>query len=101
MEVQQYELMLKKLSELTVLEVEKDMIEKERLVRDMVIVESGETTVKMAIIDKEDVEMVSIARNNLSTGHIKWADEQMDIVITEDTKQEGSLWRWTSCTGQG
>ena len=42
----------------------------------------------MAIIETEDMEMVSIARNNLSTGHIKWADEQMDIVIAEDNKQE-------------
>ena len=72
MEIQQYELMLKKLSELTVLELEKDMMEIERLVR--VIMESGETAVKMVIIDTDDVEMVNIASNILCTGHIKGAD---------------------------
>ena len=38
METKQYELMMKKLSDLTVLELEKDMMEIEMLVRDMVIV---------------------------------------------------------------
>ena len=54
----------------------------------MVIVESGEAAVKMAIINTEYVEMVNIPSNILCTGHIKWAEEQMDIVIMEDTKQE-------------
>ena len=38
METKQYEIMMKKLSDLTVLELEKDMMEIEMLVRDMVIV---------------------------------------------------------------
>ena len=87
METKQYELMLKKLSELTVLELEKDMMEIEMLVRDMVIVESGES-VKMAIIDTEDMVMVTVDKNNLSTGHIKWADEQMDIVNKEEAQED-------------
>ena len=58
----------------------------------------------MAIIDTEDVVMATVASSNLSKGHIKWADEQMDIVITEEAKQEymiieqlgGEMGGWTS-----
>ena len=55
MEIKQYELMLKKLSELTLLELEEDMEDIERLVLDMIIKESGETNVKM---DTKQEDMV-------------------------------------------
>ena len=88
MEIRQYEIMLKKLSELTVMELDGDMAEIERLVRNMRIVETGEKTVMVAIIDTDDVEMVNTAQTDPSTGYIKRADEQMDTVIMENTEKE-------------
>ena len=43
-EITDYEVMLKKLSELTVIELDGDMVDIEMLIRNMMIVESGEKT---------------------------------------------------------
>ena len=45
----------------------------------------------MALIDTEDVEMLTTAQTDPSKGHIKWADEQMDTVIVEDTEQKDTV----------
>ena len=91
METKKYELMLEKLSKLTLLELEKDMMEIERLVRDMVIMEAGEAAAKMDIIDTEDVVLVTVTSDNLEAVDIKWADEQMDIMVKEHTGQEDMM----------
>jgi hypothetical protein len=91
MEARKYELMLEKLSKLTLLELEKDMMEIERLVRNMVIMEAGEAAARMNIIDTEDVVMVTVTSDNLEVVDIKWTDEQMDIVTKEYTEQEDMM----------
>ena len=58
MAIREYEQMLKKLSELTVMELDGDMVDIEMLIKNMMIVESGEKTGKVAIIDMDDVDMV-------------------------------------------
>ena len=52
------------------------------------ILESGEKTGKVAIIDTEDVEMLDPAQTNPSTGNIKWMEELMDTVSMEDGVKE-------------
>ena len=78
MKVKEYEKMVEKLSELTVKELDKDMVAIELLL------EPGERTGMEKIIDTEDVVMLDSAKTNPRTIQIKWTDNLMDKMYLEE-----------------
>ena len=92
LEHQKYERMMKELSNLSLEDLDKDMLTIERLVTMMMIDEAGADTGKHSIISMDDVEMCEAAKHNPNTTIIKWADELMDTV-TKDTEgyRDGEL----------
>ena len=76
--------MVRKSSELTMNELDGDMVEIELLVKNLMIVEHGEQTGMENIIDTEYVKRLDTTKTNPSTVQIQWADKQMDTVNLEE-----------------
>ena len=84
MKVKEDEEMVKKLSELTVKELDKDMMDIELLVKNLMLVEPGEWTGMEKIIDTEDVVLLDSAKTNPRTIQIKWTDNPLDKMELEE-----------------
>ena len=84
MRLQEYEMMVKGLSKLSVTELEGDMEEIEMLVQNLMIGDTGGCTGKYNFINMVDMDT---AESNSSDRVIRWADEQMDT----RTMEEGSM----------
>ena len=78
MKVMEYEKMVEKLSELTVKELDKDMVAIELLL------EPGEWTGMEKIIDTVDVVMLHSAKTNPRTIQIRWTDNPVDTMDLEE-----------------
>ena len=78
MKVKEYEKMVEKLSELTVKELDKDMVAIELLL------EPGEWTGMEKIIDTEDVVLLDSAKTNPRTIQIRWTDNPVDKMDLEE-----------------
>ena len=98
MEHQRYERMMKELSNLSLEDLDKDMMTIERLVTMMMIGEAGTDTREQNIISMDDVEMCEAAKYNPNKPIIKWADELMDTVTLD---AEGCMREEDGMTAQG
>ena len=75
--------MMKELSNLSLEDLDKDMMTIERLVTMMMIGEAGTDTGEQNIISMDDVEMGEAAKYNANKPVIKWADELLDMVTLD------------------
>ena len=64
-------------------ELDKDMMDIELLVKNLMLVEPGEWTGMEKIIDTEDMVMLDSAKTNPRTIQIKWTDIPMDKMDLE------------------
>ena len=89
----EYKMMVMKLSELSLSDMDKEIMEIEKLIKAMILVESDGVTEVMPTVDMEDMQMFDTTQSGARALEIKWLEE-MEVepcLLTEEMDTEASL----------